>query len=167
MILVSLSAFNVYAQRDTVVIVVDTSANYVSYSEKIIPNGIYDYNKDESKYGKIEFLVDIICHYYDGTRDEDFAGMSLIKIYEGNGDLDISSSEIITKKNKLKEYKLVYGSTINKHHDLYEIGKMIGSINPRLFDGRQFLVFQSELDDRNQDSVTLHSVYVICGEVSY
>ena len=151
--------------RDTVVIVVDTTANYVNYSEKIIPNGMYDYNKDKSNYGKIEFIVDIIGHYYDGTKHKDLAGMSIRKIYKGNGEIDISSSEIITKKNKLKKYKLVYGSTINKHHDLYEIGEMIGSINPRIFNGRQFLVFQSELDDRNQDSVTLHSISLICGEV--
>jgi len=151
---------------DTVVMVVDTTASYVTYKEYIIPNGSFRYKNNQSINGKTEFEIWIKGHYYDGKYGEESAGMGLNKIYKGNRAVELNHSEVKVKKSHLCKYKVFTSDWMNSQKK-YGVIRNSGFIPTSIFKGRHYMIFKSDIGDDSKDYVIMHSVFIGCSEVVY
>jgi len=151
---------------DTVVMLVDTTASYVKYKERIILSDSHRYRNNPSAHGKTEFRVCIDGHYYDGTVDEDIAGMCLEKLFKGNRFVDLVYSEVKVKKSHLCKYKVFTSDWMNSQKK-YGVIRRSGFYPTSIFAGRHYMIFKSDIDDDSKDYVIMHSVFISCGEVAY
>jgi hypothetical protein len=152
--------------RDTLVVLVDTTASYVKYTETIIPNSFFRYRDAPSAHGKLESEIGILdCHYYDGTQDADIAAVALTKIYKGHY-VDIINSEIQILKKDIKKYKVITSEWINKELDEIKLRGAFSDI-PTTRYVSHFIVFKSELDNINTDSLTMHAAFIEMNQAIY
>jgi len=168
LLLLSTVAFS-QTVKDTVVVIVDTTAQYVEYSEAIIPNGNIHYDEGSSAEGKKSFMIAIKGHYFDGTDDADSAFIVLDKIYKGNWQVDIMRSEIKVLKRDLEKYSIVSSEYLNKARGQGRISRVFrcGGISSPPTWPFHFVVFKSDLDDKSKDFVIMHSVYMGMSAVVY
>jgi len=166
LLLLSTVAFS-QTVKDTVVVVIDTTAQYVKYSEARIPNGGINYNEGSSAHGKKTFRVVIKGHYLDHTVDADIAAVVLEKIYKGNWQVDIMSSEIKVLKKDIEKYSIVSSEYLNKANQR-NITDAFRCVLPSSHTWPfHFVVFKSDLDDKSKDFVTMHSVFAGWSMVVY
>jgi hypothetical protein len=150
--------------RDTLVVLVDTTASYVKYTETLIPNGFFRYRNAPSVHGKIESRISILdCHYFDGTQDADIAAVFLTKIYKGHY-VDIINSEIQIQKKDIKKYNVITSEWIKKEIDRVKLHATFGDMPTSRYVSH-FIVFKSELENKNTDSLTMHAAFIDMNQV--
>jgi len=153
--------------KDTVVVVVDTTTQYVKYSESIIPNESLHYNEGSTAYGKKTFRIAIKGHYLDGTDYDDSAVVVLDKIYKGHWKVNILCSEIKVLKKDLEKYSIVSSEYLNKANQR-NITDAFRCVLPSSHTWPfHFVVFKSDLVDKSKDYVTMHSVLANWSTVVY
>lgn len=141
--------------KDTVVVVVDTTQQFVEFKKKQFSSG----------YSENYWQVNVKGHYYDmeRPRDKDFACIVL-----NNDDLSTvfpdfnDSLKIQIQKKYLKRFTLYSDKWLHEQNNLSVLYKKIGV---GVISHYNFLIFKQDLEDKNKDTVTLYRVTVGFNEI--
>jgi len=160
-ILICFNVINVFAQRDTTVIIVDKNADYVFYEENLqTTDKYYSYTKEYS--GQYYFSMYIKSHYYDGTPDDWFARVVISQIKKGYRKWKIDDYEVTIKKSDLSKYKTISADLINQAKTEMEVDHLVGLYASE--DKVLYVVFKRDLQ---KDSITLYRVIAAAWGVSH
>lgn len=144
---------NLFAQRDTTVVIVEKNADYIYFRDYLETTDKYNnYNSQNS--GQTFFSISIKCHYYDDDpNDEWFARIELDQMKKGFRNWEIDDYEITIHKNDLHNFKTVSAETINKSKDIMEISRLIG-----LYANEKKVIYVVFKRDLKHDTITLYRV---------
>jgi len=160
-ILIFLNVINVFAQRDTTVIIVDKNADYVFHEENLVTTDkYYDYTKEYT--GQDYFSMYIKCHYYDGKSYDWLARVVISQIKKGYRKWKIDDYEIIIKKSDISKYKTISADLINQAKTEMEVDHLVGLYASE--DKVLYVVFKRDLQ---KDSITLYRVIAAAWGVSH
>jgi hypothetical protein len=160
-ILVSLSTFSVYAQRDTIVIMLDKNKDYLYFNENNRTTDKY-YNYSSEDAGQEYFSVNIKSHYLgpDSVMFAYDARVYLVQIKEGYKKWNIDKYEISIPRSELSSFELITTDAINKASNNDEIENLLyfNSQGEKV----QYLVFK---DDLKNKEITLYRIDCYRNEV--
>ncbi len=156
LLIVAISAVSQPLANDTVVCVIDTTKSYVQYWDNPIQKD--DYQRPE------HWQVEIEGSYYDGKSYEDVAAVVFRAGLWSGVDVECHFPQInVSKKEIGSRFTLVNDEWIHEEKQFYKgLRKKIGFAP---FDKYNFIIFSQDYYNTESDSVTMHRVELLYGEV--
>lgn len=150
------------AQKDTIIVIVDRTAEYVNYKERYISKEEHKQEENTSILGRVSFHVDIESNYFDKSKIKELPNIALSKAFNGSSYFKIDYPEVIIKKKYLKRYKIVTSKTLHETISERKIDDLIGLSPYKL--KIVYVVFKSDLLNEH---ITLHRTIVKCAIVCF
>lgn len=142
--------------NDTVVCIVDTTKTYVQYWYNPIQKS--NYQRPE------HWQVEIEGSYYDGKPYEEAAVVVFRAGLWSGVDVECHfPQKRILKKDIESRFKLVDDKWIHEEKQFYKVLRKKIGFAP--FDKYNFIIFSQDYYDSESDSVTMHRVEILYGEV--
>jgi len=161
-IFVCLCTLNIFAQKDTTIVIVDRAAEYVNYKERYISKEEHKHEENTSILGRVSFHIDIESNYFDKSKIKELPNIALIKAFNGSSYFKIDYPEIKIKKKHLKKFKIVTSKTLHETTSERKIHNLIG-LSP--YERKiVYVVFKSDLLN---EYITLHRTIASCDIVCF
>ena len=141
--------------NDTVVCIVDTTKSYVQYWDNPIQRDEYQFPP--------HWQVGIEGSYYDGKSYEDVAVIVFRAGLWGGVDVDGRFPQKKLPKEQIAErFSLFYDKWIHNEKNLDTLGKKIGYAP---FSKYNYIIYSQDYNCEDSDTVTMHRVEILYGEV--
>lgn len=153
-ILIFLGITNAYAQKDTIVIILNKNADYLYFEDSSYTTDKY-YDYDTKYAGQRYFSANIKSHYL-GTDDEMYAYLARVNIVEikkGYRNWNIDQYQLKIPRTELSRFKHITTDAINTASSYNEIENLL-YFNSNQED-IQYVLFKKDL---NNDEITLYRV---------
>lgn len=151
-IIVTLMATSLYGQRDTIVILTEKNADFITYEETVrITDDFEDYEKEF--HNQFIFTIKIKCHYYDGKHFDWFARILLMQMKNGFRNWDIDNYKITINKDSISNYRVITADSIHKIKKEKEIKELIG-----LSPSKEKVIYHIFKRDFNKKNIILYRV---------